>query len=164
MKRLVLLLALLLVFPAAIANPDGDQCKPVNAVWYLIDYLEGPENCNGFDYCIPGRLTGTPNGEMTFFGNILDEIFDPFGTGFNINMAKGEEHISTKHGDIYTLAHTVFDFDTAVWIELLIVTGGTGKYENATGSMVFHNKLPPSPGKPISFDGPVSLFGLICVP
>lgn len=164
MRKLWILTILLLVFPPAFANPDGEQCKPVNAVWYLTDYLEGPENCDGFDYCIPGSLTGTPNGEMTYFGNGSDEIWDPFGTGYSINMAMGEERISTPHGDIYSLTHVVFDFDSAVWTELLIVTGGTGKYENATGRMVFHTKLPPSPGKPISFNGPVSLAGLICTP
>jgi len=164
MKSLLIVLALLLVFPAALASPNGDHCKPVNAVWYLTDYLTGAANCDGYDYCVPGRLTGTPNGEMTYFGNNADAIWDPFGTGYSINMAIGEERISTRHGDIYSLSHVIFDFDGPVWTELLIVTGGTGKYENATGRMVFHNKLPPSPGKPLSFDGPVSLFGFICTP
>ena len=72
MKSLLIVLALLLVFPAALASPDGDHCKPVNAVWYLTDYLEGAEKCDGFDYCIPGSLTGTPNGELTYFGNGAD--------------------------------------------------------------------------------------------
>ena len=164
MKRLMFLLVLLMVFPATFADSRSDRCQPVNADWYLIDYIEGPEYCDGYDYCIPGRLTGTPNGEMTFYGNYSDEIWDPFGTGYSINMGLGEERISTRHGEIHSLAHTIFDFETAVWTELLIVTGGTEKYENATGRMVFHNKLPPSPGKPISFNGPVSLAGFVCTP
>jgi hypothetical protein len=164
MKRLAFFLALLLVFPATFADDSSDRCQPVNAVWYLTDYLVGPDNCDGYDYCIPGSLTGTPNGEMTFFGNVSDEIWDPFNTGYSINLGLGEERIWTQHGAIYSLTHAIFDFDTAVWTELLIVTGGTGKYESATGRMVFHNKLPPSPGKPISFDGPISLVGLICTP
>ena len=164
MKKLVFFLALLLVFPATFADSSGEQCMPVNAVWYLTDYLEGPDNCDGYDYCIPGSLTGTPNGEMTFFGNESDAIWDPFDTGYSINLGVGEERIWTRHGEIFSLSHSVFDFDTAVWTELLIVTGGTGKYESVTGRMVFHNKLPPSPGKPISFDGPVTLVGSICTP
>lgn len=164
MKTLLILTALLFAFSPACADPGGDQCKPVNAVYYLTDYLEGPENCDGFDYCIPGSLTGTPNGTMTYFGNFADAIFDPFDTGYSVNVGLGEERISTRHGDINMLAHSMFDYGTAVFTELLIVTGGTEKYENATGRMVFHTNLPPSPGKPISFDGPVSLTGMICTP
>ena len=164
MNRLVFLIALLLVFPAAYADRSVEQCKPINAVWYLTDYLVGPGNCDGFDYCIPGSLTGTPNGEMTYFGMFADEIYNPIATSYSINIGFGEERISTQHGEIYSLTHTIFDFDTGVWTELLIVYGGTGKYENATGRMVFHTKLPPSPGKPISFDGPTTLLGSICTP
>jgi hypothetical protein len=164
MKRLVFLLALLLVFPATFADSHGDPCKPVNAVWYLTDYLVGPDNCDGYDMCIPGRLIGTPNGTMTYFGYDADIVFDPFGTGFPVAMGMGEERIWTQHGEIFSVTHTLFDFATSAWTELLIVTGGTGKYENATGRMVFHTKLPPSRGKPISFDGPTTLVGMICTP
>jgi hypothetical protein len=136
----------------------------LNAVWYLTDYIDGPEYCDGFDYCILGSLTGTPNGTMTFFAYYADQIFDPFDTGYNINVGVGEERISTKHGDINMLAQSMFDFDTSIMTELLIIRGGTGKYENATGRMVFHTRLPPSPGKPVSFDGPLSLSGMICTP
>ena len=91
-------------------------------------------------------------------------MFDPFDTGYNVNLGLGEERISTKHGDIYSTSHVLFDFDTAVGTELLIVRGGTGKYENATGRMVYHTKLLPSTGKLISFWGPMSLFGVVCTP
>lgn len=165
MKPLLILLAMLLVFPFAGAKEDdGNQCHPVNAVYYMTDYLIGAENCDGFDYCILGTLTGTPNGELTWLAYVADEIYDPFGTGYNINIGVGEERISTREGDIYSLSHATFDFDTSAWTELWIVTGGTGAYENATGTMVFHTKLPASTGKPISFEGPVSLSGMICTP
>ena len=63
MNYLFMLLAMLLVFPMANAQDgNGNQCSPVNATANFTDYLEGPENCDGFDYCIPGRLTGTLNG------------------------------------------------------------------------------------------------------
>ncbi len=165
MKHFLILLAMLLVFPMANAAKIGDyQCNPVNAVAYVTGYLEGPENCDGFDYCVLGSLTGTPNGEITYFSNWADEVLDPFGTGDNMVLGVGEERISTRHGDIYTLSHITYDLDTDVYTELLTVKAGTGKYENAIGRMVYHTKLPPSPGKPISFFGPISLFGVVCTP
>jgi hypothetical protein len=153
--------ALLLVSPAAFAN----QCENVKATWYGTgDFFQDPEVCDGFDYCFPGTLTGKPKGEWMFFGSNATEMLDPFGTNFPINIAAGEQHIYTKRGDIYTVSHTLFDYDTAVFTELLVVTGGTGKYEDATGRIVNSTMLPPTEGQPIDFNGPSVLTGYICTP
>jgi hypothetical protein len=79
-KSFIIVFALVLVFPVALAAPDAGQCKPVNATWYLTDYIDGPEYCDGFDYCIPGKLTGTPNGDMTYFAYYIASAHDSSGT------------------------------------------------------------------------------------
>lgn len=165
MKPFPALLAMLLVFSLANANAGaGKQCRPVIAVYYVTDYLDGAGNCDGFDYCIPGKLIGTPNGELTCFAYQADAIFDPFGIGYSVNIGVGEERISTRDGDVYSLSHFTFDFGTSAFTKLWIETGGTGKYENATGTMLFPTQLPGSKGKPISFEGPISLIGMISTP
>lgn len=166
---IIAVFALSLVSTGAFAgrNPNSNKCESVKAVWYLTDYQEGEGNCGvGFTYCIFGTLTGQPNGEMIYFGNDdpLDgkEMLNPFGTDYEINIAVGEEHISTQNGDIYTISHTLYDYDSGVWTELLNIYGGTGMYERATGQMVFGTQLPPSRNKPIAFEGPAVLTGYIC--
>ena len=154
---------LLLVSTSAFAdkNANGEKCKSVNAVWNGTgEFFEDPEVCDGWDYCFPGTLKGKPTGEMMFFGSLTTEMLDPFGTNFPINVAAAEQHIYTKRGDIYIKSHTLFDYETGVFTELLVVTGGTGKYEGATGRIV----TSIDPRKPFDFNGPAYLKGKICTP
>jgi len=160
-------LALLMVSTSSFAymNADGDKCEPVDTTWYGTgEFFQDPVVCDGWDYCFPGTLTGKPTGEWMFFGSLTTEMLDPFGTNFPINISASEQHIYTKRGDIYARSHTLFDYDTGAFTELLVVTGGTGEYEGATGRMVNSTKLPPSPGKPVDFNGPATLTGYICAP
>ena len=163
MRKVLILLVLLTAFPVVFAGNNDPRCHPVNATWYESYFLLGPDNCYGFEYCFVGSLTGTPNGIMT--GSYSDSLtlFDVFGSGDKVNTYLGEERIATKHGEIVTAAHGSYDLSTGMFAEMLIVKGGTGKYENATGRMLF-NPLPKSPTKDIVFTGPIFLSGYICTP
>ena len=169
-------LALLLVSPTAFAGPGGgqgggghgggghggDYCEPVNAIVNPTDYLEDPAQCDGYDYCIPGTLSGEPTGELTYLGTNATETLDPFGTNLSLNVAAGNIGISTPDGDIEITSHTLYHFTDSVYTELYVVTGGTGKYEGATGTMVNSSNMLPTAEVPLDFNAPTSLTGYIC--
>ena len=172
--------ALLLVSPTAIADHNGgggqgggghgggghndgsELCESVNAVWNGTDFFRNPEQCDGFDYCIVGTLTGEPTGTLTFLGMSADEHNDPFGTNLPVNVSPCHELITTQDGDINVRCHNLFDQVNGVYTELLIVEGGTGKYEGATGTMVNSSKLLPTALVPLNWDEPSLLTGFIC--
>jgi hypothetical protein len=161
MRKILILLVLMTAFPAVFGGNNDPQCRPVNATWYESDFLIGPDNCYGYDYCFVGPLTGTPNGILTSsFSDSLTQ-FDVFGSGDPVNTYVGEERIDTEHGEIVSTAHGSYDLSSGMFVEMLIVKSGTGIYENATGRMLI-NPLPKSPTKDINFTGPFSLSGYIC--
>ena len=167
-------LALLLVSSTAFAGSGGGQgggghhddgseyCEPVDAVVTPTGYFKTPNQCDGFDYCIPGTLSGEPTGELTYFGTNATEELDPFGTNLPVNVAAGNIGISTPDGDIDITSHTLYNLENSVYTELYVVTGGTGKYEGATGTMVNSSKLLPTAEVPLDFYAPTSLTGYIC--
>ena len=63
MKQLLMLLAMLLIFPVAFANADGNHCWNINAKAVLVDFEEGCEFA-GIEYsaCYITRIKGTING------------------------------------------------------------------------------------------------------
>jgi hypothetical protein len=136
-------------------------CRPVNATNHETGFFEGEELCDGWDYCISGTLTGTFVGTMMEYFSAAYEMFDVFGTGDPVNTYAGETRISTRHGHIWGTIHGSYDFSSYLWTEIVIVKGGTGKYENATGRMVIHD-MPTAHVQPIG--GVNTLAGFICTP
>ena len=144
MKRLVILLALLLVFPAAFAGNGGDNCRNINAHATLVDEGPGCEfDSTTYDYCYIQKTKGNLNGSwvsyvMWDWGVTLESL------GVQTPPEAGEswynrelEVFTTKHGMVWGDAQFVFDlraFDSDGGPAIpTIVTGGTGMYEDAYG-------------------------------
>ena len=144
MKRLVILLALLLVFPAAFAGNGGDNCRNINAHATWVG--EGPAcefNSTTYDYCYMAKVRGNLNGSwdsyvMWDWYVILESL------GVQTPPEAGEswynrelEVFTTKHGMVWGDAQFVFDlrvFDSDGGPSIpTMVTGGTGMYEDAYG-------------------------------
>lgn len=161
MRKLLCLIVLVLGFPVVGGADDGNVCRPVEATAIDTGFLFGEDVCDGWEYCIPGTLTGTLVGTKMEYFSTAYEMFDVFGTGDPVNTYFGEARISTRHGDIYGTLHGSYDFSSYLWTQFLIVKGGTGKYENVTGRMVMHD-LPTAPVQPIGVIG--TWTGVICTP
>lgn len=149
--------ALLLVTTSAF----GGECMRVNAVANETAYLEAPD-CNGFDFCISYDLKGKPKGELWLYSNYGEthQLPDPLGTGLPFHVSHAEYRLDTKDGDIYMSTNAIYDMMTTVFAEVSIVTGGTGKYEGATGNVVgYVNSRKPSDWY---FSGPIYFIGNIC--
>ena len=147
-----------------VAPIRGDDCRHINATWNLTGFIVDPRECDGFSYCVPGDLRGNLNGEMIGYFNDADTIFDLFGSGDDVNIYLGEERITTRQGEIFARAHGTFDLSTFLFQELLVVTGGTGRYDGATGRLLFQVRLPLARTDTDPSDGPVLLQGEICTP
>ena len=150
--------ALLLISTSAF----GDECTLVNAEANQARYSQSPKVCNGFDFCYLNDLTGSPNAELWFYSSFSTQLSDPFDTGLPFHASAAETHIYTEDGDIYMQTNGIWDLDTTVFAALSIVTGGTGKYENATGNVLgYIDSREPSNDY---YGGPVYYVGRICGP
>jgi hypothetical protein len=129
--------------PSASAS---DQCKQILAKADFPNPLGETEGCtvNGqdFDSCITGNLRGTIKGKWVAY--FLDEWFIiieppefPVPEETLANYNREFEVFTTNKGEIYGDAQYVFDiriFDVdGGFVAPIIVTGGTGWYEGATG-------------------------------
>ena len=144
MKQLLVLLAMLLVFPVAVADDGGDNCRNINAHASLVGV--GPDceyNSTTYDYCYSQKVKGNLNGSwvsyvMWDWGVMLESL------GVQTPPEAGEswynrelEVFTTKHGMVWGDAQFVFDFrafDLGGGPAIpTMVTGGTGMYEDASG-------------------------------
>jgi hypothetical protein len=144
MKRLVILLTLLLVFPAAFAGNGGDQCRNINGNAYVQGVDENCEfNGDVYWFCISQKIRGTINGTWVSYiqegWSVVLEAPDfpiPDDTAF-VEYARELEVFSSKQGMVWGDAQFVLDFrafENGGGVSLpVIVTGGTGIYEVAQG-------------------------------
>ena len=110
------------------------------------------EACEGFEVCITTKATGTLAGEqvLSFIGNVFD-IFptDPFTAGIVSELVW-----HTNEGDVFGTDLGVIDFNTFNFASLTTITGGTSKWEGATGQVINAGNV----------DGTTELSGQICTP
>lgn len=111
----------------------AEKCKQVTIVHgEFVSYLQGPENCDGYDGCWAATVRGTPNGLYTTYW------FDA-----NIFQVKGDTIasvqdtiIETQHGDLYMRESLIADYAAPDGFAVhSVIVGGTGQYEGATGWM-----------------------------
>ena len=156
----VLIVAALFMAENALAQI---KCKTVEV--HISDYWEfaGIGPCGEAGWCGEGRTTGTLNG--LFFGSGLDsEIEYPsFGDS---HVWRGQYTFETNHGEIFTTTtgvqywQTFFAGGVATNQESHAVTGGTGRYEGATGYFLVNFEFFP----PDFFPGTGEMSGQVCWP
>ena len=117
---------------------SAPRCEKVNAhVSELVDYSADPACTEaGWVACVKARVIGTINGSWV--------EYDP-GFGFELpsfgdtSVWRGESIFETKHGEIFTISAGINFWPTYATagdyfnLEIHAVTGGTGRYEEATG-------------------------------
>jgi len=163
-----LLIAAILVVPALEVQARGggqkptDPCLRVDAVWVETDFFEHPApECEGYDLCLKGDLKGTLNAEFWHYSSwSIQNLNDPHGIGVDtLNVGAYVQKIHTADGVIHTKGYGLYD-DSTLYTEMSKVTGGTGKYEYATGHLVAY----PDASKPaLNYYGlPLNYLGRIC--
>jgi hypothetical protein len=144
MKWLVILLTLLLVFPAVFAGNGGDQCRNINGNATVQGNQDTCEfNGDVYLFCISQRIRGSINGTWVSYiqedwGVPLEAPAFPIpdGTPF-VEYARELEVFNSKQGMVWGDSQFVIDyraFESGGGVSLpIIVTGGTGIYEDAQG-------------------------------
>ena len=143
-KGLVILLTLMLVFPATFAGNGGDKCRNINGNASVQGF---PDTCefNGdvYWFCISQRIRGSINGTWISYIQedwgvplVAPDFPIPDGTPF-VEYARELEVFNSKQGMVWGDSQFVIDaraFDVGGGVSLpIIVTGGTGIYEDAQG-------------------------------
>ena len=146
----VAVLLVCFVTPASAANgsgrqhrpqhhPRSKQCEQVKA--YLSDYVDfsGDEACSseGYALCIEAELHGTINGRMLILAAAPIVEF-PAAVGDTM-LWRVPIIYETKHGEIYgdavgmNFQLVYFTLGVGRVQQTALITGGTGRYEGATG-------------------------------
>lgn len=114
----------------------GKYCKRVNANIETGPILFDPApECEGYDICQAVYLSGTPNGTMWTFLNWDGFIEWADGTIINVSVSV----IETAHGELFLEDRAIFAPDAPEGFALHSnVTGGTGRYEGATGWLAYY--------------------------
>jgi len=126
-KHVVLIISILLIFLSitilAFTTANlAPGCKKVQGRLYNAIAGEGP-----------GRVIGTLKGE--YWINLPGEFIDPDETSVVFGYG-GPSYIEGKHGRIYFNEYAAIDYEEQIGTNgavLWFVTGGTGKWENASG-------------------------------
>ena len=144
MKQLLMLLAMLLVFPVAFANDDGNDCRNINAKAVWTGFEEGCEFA-GIEYsaCYTSRIKGTINGtwmsyvQYEWYVILEDLLVDTPDPAIESWYNREFEVFHSKQGTVWGNAHFILDwqFDSSDGGASIptMVTGGTGIYEDAEG-------------------------------
>jgi len=141
MKRLVILLTLLLIFPAAFA---GDQCRHINGHAFLTGFQETCEfDSIEYDACYITKIRGSINGSWVSYvqrdwGFALEDLGVPTPPDAGLSFYNREfEVFTSKQGTVWGDSQFVFDLravDSGGGTAIpTMVTGGTGIYEDAQG-------------------------------
>jgi len=161
-----LLIAAILVAPALDVQARGgkpaDPCLRVDSEWVeTAFYSDFAPECEGYEFCLKGDLTGTLDAEFWHYSSwSIQNLNDPHGIGVDtLNVGAYVQKIHTADGVIHTKGYGFYD-DSTLYTEMSKVTGGTGKYEYATGHLVAY----PDASKPaLNYYGlPLNYLGRIC--
>lgn len=132
-KILVLAAVLLLVVGLVATAADANQrCRRVNGnIKTLSELWEDPAVCDGYEFCQYAEVTGTVNGLWWVYGNWEDIEEVAGGEGLVNHLVSVME---TNRGDVYADDMELGNLNAPDgWVFHHAVTGGTGKYEGATG-------------------------------
>jgi len=137
-RRLIVGIAMLVVLCLFASTAVwGEKCKRVNANLFTGPLLFDPApECNGYTLCQAVYLDGTPNGTMWTFMNLPDGFIEwDDGTFINITVSV----LETKHGELFFDDRAITAPDAPEGFVLHSnVTGGTGRYEGATGWLAYY--------------------------
>ena len=164
-RRMGFIAMVLIVWAIFMAENAVAQMKCKTVEVHMSDYWEfaGIEDCGLPGYCGEGRLTGTLNGLLLVSGLDSDThyVYD-----FSGHTWKGQATIEMMHGEIFTTTMGVNFYGTysagGVYTnsESHAVTGGTGRYEGATGYLLMTYEFFP----PDFFPATGEMSGQVCWP
>lgn len=160
-SRITLTIGLLAALVVALAGTATAQpnCKSVNAHFSDYTVYYNQEDCaTGTAPCRTATVIGTIQGSWLAHGAGYGFEFPGFG---DTSVWRGESIFETNHGAIDTMLvginfwPTLEAADDYFNSEIHVITGGTGRYEDATGYILLH----------LSFFGGVGeATGQICWP
>jgi hypothetical protein len=165
MKRQVgLIIFVLLVGALFMAENALAQIKCKTVEVHMSGYweYEGIEACGVEGYCGDAKLVGTLNGELFVSGLFSDHIY-PYGDSI---VWRGQAIIEMMQGEIFTTTTgvnfygTYFAGGVVTNVEAHAVTGGSGRYEGATGYLLMTYEFSP----PEWFPGTGEISGQVCWP
>jgi hypothetical protein len=144
MKSFILPAALVVVLVLVAGPVMADECEPINARFQVGTYLD-PCTYNGidFDYCIDTPIWGTINGMWHFYGEEENWLgADPGPPYSSLWAGWALDVIETRRGTIYAQDNWLWNLSAfglegtkagLPAVQLSIITGGTGQYEDASG-------------------------------
>lgn len=152
-----ILLAVSLAAAALFSAPAGKaaaaKCKNVRG---HVTSQTVTENCNSpISLCAAGQFYGAIRGEFFLVGTSLTPTQDTPVTG--VYIFTGDNVIKTREGEIYTKdagALNLTPGSTGDDISIVTITGGTGKYEGATGRLRASGTFSDAGGE-FSYEGEV---------
>ena len=163
-KRMGLIILVLIVWAVFMPSAAVAQIKCKTVEVHLNGYWEdaGIEACGVEGWCSEGRLIGTFNGLL--FGSGLDSDIE-YPTFGDSHVWKGTYTFETNQGEIFTTATGIsywqtFYLGTGTNQETHVITGGTGRYESASGFLFMIYKFP----LPDYFPATGEMSGQICWP
>ena len=131
-RRSVVLVIIVLCFSVS-SFVWGETCKQVFANLGEPGPILFDPDCNGWENCRSTDVMGTLNGVITDYSNISELIWlDDTVVGLN------EAVIETSHGKIYLDVRAIIYWGAPDGgAANANVTGGTGRYEGATGWLAY---------------------------
>jgi hypothetical protein len=162
MRKSLIITLLVLVGAAVPSVAPAQECQYHNV---KIDYGSAnwlDEPMAYYDACLEvGKVVGTLNGSylVCFYDVDVKPDSEIFGNGFDQILAvKYYTWLSTKKGDIEFIEWGWYDGDFGLETGFSKVTGGTGNFEDAFGTLSWPPRF-PNLGK-----GIVVYEGYICTP
>ena len=162
MKRHFLYSILVLMLSLVAATAVAEQCKPVHSRLGEMVFYDPGCMLNGVTYywCAERPVFGTLNGTYRFYsapafnGWDLEVPDGAIGASWWIGVSYAISVLETKNGTLFTEEAQVWHWgEVEGWGSHFSITGGTGKYDGATGWMA-------SAG---SWDS-MALVGKLCTP
>jgi hypothetical protein len=125
---IAVVVALCLVFSTVAL---GEDCKRINTKGAKPGEVRYAPDCGGYDACQSAELKGTPNGLYTWYANW--DTFYPYVDDTTLVFAD-DAVIETEHGEIFMEERGVIHLYAPDGLVIHAnITGGTGRYEGATG-------------------------------
>ncbi|HEV2803153.1 MAG TPA: hypothetical protein VGW12_21985 [Pyrinomonadaceae bacterium] len=161
LKRIVFVALLVASIAAAGAlprvragQPPAAKCKQVRG--HATSHTVPAAECaSPIGLCAAGQLYGGINGELTLVATSLTPTQDTPATGVFVYTA--DDIIRTKRGDIYTKDAGVLNLTpggTGDDMSISTITGGTGDYAGATGTLRIYGTFSDAGGE-FNYEGQV---------